>query len=121
MPLPCLGCLQVNFLRGFTTITGRTATTLGRDHCAHLCAGAGSAGVGATLLMRLGAAVTVAVIATIAVSAREVAGRIAKAPAGVGLLRIRAIEVAASAAIVFFGVLLLAGYIATEQLWMFAR
>jgi nickel/cobalt transporter (NicO) family protein len=54
--------------------------------------------------MRLGTAVTVAVIATIAVSAREVAGRIAKASAGVGLLRIRAIEVAASAASVFFSV-----------------
>jgi nickel/cobalt exporter len=71
--------------------------------------------------MGLGTAVTVAVIATIAVSAREVAGRIAKAPAGVGMPTIRAIEVAASAAIVFFAVLLLGGYIATEQLWMFAR
>jgi nickel/cobalt exporter len=78
-------------------------------------------GVGATLLMGLGTAVTVAVIATVAVSARQVAGRIAKAGAGFGMLAMRAIEVGASATIVIFGALLLAGYMATEQLWMFTR
>jgi nickel/cobalt exporter len=71
--------------------------------------------------MGLGTAVTVAVIATVAVSARQVAGRIAKAGAGFGMLAMRAIEVGASATIVIFGVLLLAGYMATEQLWMFTR
>jgi nickel/cobalt exporter len=76
-------------------------------------------GVGATLIMGLGTALTVAVIATIAVSARQVASRIAKARPGFGMLAIRAIEVGASAAIVAFGALLLAGYMATEQLWMF--
>ncbi|MFK4728018.1 hypothetical protein [Bradyrhizobium niftali] len=64
---------------------------------------------------------TVVVIATIAVSAREIAGRMAKAQAGFGMLAIRAVEVAASVAIVAFGVLLLAGYMATEQFWMFSR
>ncbi|WP_368367077.1 nickel/cobalt transporter [Bradyrhizobium commune] len=78
-------------------------------------------GVGATLLMGLGTAVTVAAIATLAVSAREIAGRVAKAQAGFGMLAIRALEVGASVAIVAFGALLLAGYMATEQLWMFAR
>jgi nickel/cobalt exporter len=76
-------------------------------------------GVGATLIMGLGTALTVAAIATIAVSAREVASRLAKARAGIGMLTIRAIEVGASVAIVVFGALLLAGYMATEQLWMF--
>jgi nickel/cobalt exporter len=37
------------------------------------------------------------------------------------MLAIRAIEAGAAAAIVVFGALLLAGYMATEQLWMFTR
>jgi nickel/cobalt exporter len=76
-------------------------------------------GVGATLLMGLGTAITVAVIATVAVSARQIASRIAKARSGIGMLAMRAIEVGASALIVAFGALLLAGYMASEQLWMF--
>ncbi|WP_349626957.1 nickel/cobalt transporter [Rhodopseudomonas palustris] len=77
-------------------------------------------GVGATLLMGLGTALTVTLIASLAVTAREVASRIAEARAGFGMLTLRAIEVAASAVIVVFGLLLLTGYMATEQLWMFA-
>lgn len=76
-------------------------------------------GIGATLLMGLGTAITVAVIATVAVSARQVASRIAKTRSGIGMLLMRAIEVGASALIVAFGALLLAGYMASEQLWMF--
>jgi nickel/cobalt exporter len=76
-------------------------------------------GVGATLLMGLGTAITVAGIATVAVSARQVAGRIAKSRSGTGMLLMRAIEVAASALIIAFGALLLAGYMASERLWMF--
>ena len=76
-------------------------------------------GVGATLIMGLGTAATVAAIATIAVSARGLAGRIARTRAGLGMLAMRAIEVGAAALIVAFGVLLLAGYMASEQLWMF--
>jgi nickel/cobalt exporter len=78
-------------------------------------------GIGATLLMGLGTAVTVAAIATVAVSARQLASRIAKTRAGFGMLAIRAIEVGAAATIVVFGASLLAGYMATEQLWMFTR
>jgi nickel/cobalt transporter (NicO) family protein len=76
-------------------------------------------GVGATLLMGLGTAITVAVIATVAVSARQVASRIATARSGIGMLAMRGIEVGASALIIAFGALLLAGYMASEQLWMF--
>ncbi|WP_283806783.1 nickel/cobalt transporter [Bradyrhizobium canariense] len=76
-------------------------------------------GVGATLIMGLGTAITVATIATIAVSARQIASRIAKARAGFGMLAMRAIEVGAAALIIAFGGLLLAGYMASEQLWMF--
>jgi nickel/cobalt exporter len=76
-------------------------------------------GVGATLIMGLGTALTVAAIATVAVSARQVASRIASTRAGLGMLAMRAIEVGASAVMIAFGALLLAGYMASEQLWMF--
>ena len=76
-------------------------------------------GVGATLIMGLGTAVTVAAIATTAISARQLASRVASARAGLGMLAMRAIEVGAAALIVAFGALLLAGYMASEQLWMF--
>jgi nickel/cobalt exporter len=76
-------------------------------------------GVGATLIMGVGTAATVAAIATVAVSAREVASRLAKSRAGPGMLAMRAIEVGAAMLIVTFGALLLAGYMASEQLWMF--
>ena len=76
-------------------------------------------GVGATLLMGLGTAVTVAAIATVAVSARNIASRVATARSGLGMLMMRAIEVGAAGLIVAFGGLLLAGYMASEQLWMF--
>ncbi len=78
-------------------------------------------GVGATLIMGLGTAATVAAIATLAVSARGLASRIARTQAGLGLLAMLAIEVGAAALIVAFGILLLAGYMASEQLWMFTR
>ena len=78
-------------------------------------------GVGATLIMGLGTAATVAAIATVAVSARGLASRIARTRAALGMLAMRAIEVGAAALIVGFGTLLLAGYMASEQLWMFTR
>jgi nickel/cobalt exporter len=76
------------------------------------------AGIGATLLMGLGTAITVAVIATIAVSARGLAGRIAKAESGRGALILRGIEVLASLAVIAFGALLLAGYMASERMFL---
>lgn len=76
-------------------------------------------GAAATLIMGLGTAITVAAIATLAVGARNIASRIAKARSGLGMLAMRAIEVGAAALIVAFGALLLAGYMTSEQLWMF--
>ena len=76
-------------------------------------------GVGATLIMALGTAITVAAIATVAVGARNIASRIAKTRSGLGMLVMRAIEVGAAGLIVAFGALLLAGYMASERLWMF--
>jgi nickel/cobalt exporter len=76
-------------------------------------------GVGATLIMALGTAATVAAIATVAVSARGIASRLVRTRAGIGMLAMRAVEVGAAALIVAFGILLLSGYMASEQLWMF--
>jgi nickel/cobalt exporter len=76
-------------------------------------------GVGATLIMGLGTAATVAAIAIVAVSARGLANRVARTRAGFGMLAMRAIEAGAATLIVAFGIMLLAGYMASEQLWMF--
>ena len=73
-------------------------------------------GVASTLVMGLGTAITVAAIATLAVGARGLAGRIAKAKPGVGLIILRGVETAAALVIVFFGVALLTGYIVSERL-----
>ncbi len=74
------------------------------------------AGVGATFLMGIGTAITVAAIATLAVSARAVAARLGSGRAGVGSLALRGLEVAASALILAFGLILLAGYMVTERI-----
>jgi nickel/cobalt exporter len=73
-------------------------------------------GVAATFAMGLGTAITVAVIATLAVGARGLAGRWAKAKPGAGMLLLRGMETAAAGVIVAFGALLLAGYIVSERL-----
>jgi ABC-type nickel/cobalt efflux system permease component RcnA len=74
------------------------------------------AGVGATFVMGLGTALTVAAIATLAVMARSLAGHVAKTRAGWGILTLRGIEVGAAVLVLAFGVLLLAGYMASERL-----
>jgi nickel/cobalt exporter len=74
------------------------------------------AGVVSTFLMGLGTAITVAVIATIAVSAKAWAGRFAGTRSGYGMLAMRTIEVGAALVIVTFGALLLSGYLASERL-----
>jgi len=73
-------------------------------------------GVASTFVMGLGTAITVAVIATIAVGARGLAGRLAKAKPGAGMIAVRALETAAAMVIVAFGVLLLTGYMVSERL-----
>jgi nickel/cobalt transporter (NicO) family protein len=76
------------------------------------------AGIGATLLMGLGTAITVAVIATVAVGARGLAGHIANAGSGKGALFLRGLEVLAAIAVIAFGALLLAGYMASERMFI---
>ena len=73
-------------------------------------------GVAATFTMALGTAVTVATIATLAVTARSFAGGVAAKGRGYGELVMRGIEVGASVLIIAFGVLLLAGYMLTDRL-----
>lgn len=76
-------------------------------------------GVASTFAMGLGTAITVAAIAMIAVGARSFAGRVAKAKPGRGMILLRSIETGAAAAIVVFGVALLAGYMASERMGLF--
>jgi nickel/cobalt transporter (NicO) family protein len=73
-------------------------------------------GVASTFAMGLGTAITVACIATLAVGARGLAGRLAKAKPGAGMLLLRGMETAAAVVIVAFGTLLLTGYIVSERL-----
>lgn len=73
-------------------------------------------GVASTFVMGLGTAITVAAIATLAVGARGLAGRLAKARPGAGLIFLRGMETAAALIIVVFGAALLTGYLASERL-----
>ena len=73
-------------------------------------------GVASTFVMGLGTAITVAVVASIAVGARGFAGRLAKSKPGAGLLIVRGLETAAAAVIILFGVALLTGYMVSERL-----
>lgn len=74
------------------------------------------AGVGATLVMALGTAITVAALATLAVTAQAFAKRLASARAGYGTVLLRGIEVGAAALVLAFGALLLIGYLVAERL-----
>jgi nickel/cobalt transporter (NicO) family protein len=73
-------------------------------------------GVASTFVMGLGTAITVAAIATLAVGARGLAGRLAKAKPGAGVIILRGVETAAALVIVLFGAVLLTGYLASERL-----
>ena len=73
-------------------------------------------GVGATFVMGLGTAITVAVIATLAVGARGIAARFAKAKPGPGMVALRGLETLAAVGVLLFGLLLLAGYMHSERL-----
>jgi nickel/cobalt exporter len=70
----------------------------------------------ATFVMGIGTAITVAVIATMAVVARGMAKRLASSRAGAGLVAMRGLEVAASVLILAFGLILLAGYMVNERI-----
>jgi nickel/cobalt exporter len=75
-------------------------------------------GVASTFAMGLGTAITVAAIATLAVGARGLAGRFAKAKPGAGMVLLRALETAAAVVIVLFGAALLTGYLVSERLFV---
>lgn len=73
------------------------------------------AGIAATFLMGLGTAITVSAIAVIAVSAKDIAGRLSGAREGGGALFVRGIEFGAAGLVLLFGAGLLFGYIAAER------
>ena len=73
------------------------------------------AGIAATLLMGVGTAITVATIAVIAVSAKDLAGRLSRGREGSGALIMRGIEFAAAGLVLLLGAGLLFGYVAAER------
>ena len=77
------------------------------------------AGIAATFVMGLGTAITVATIAVIAVSAKDLARRLSGASEGGGALIMRGVEFGAAGLVLLFGVGLLFGYIAAERVTCF--
>ena len=73
------------------------------------------AGIAATFVMGLGTAITVAAIAVIAVSAKDLARRLSGGREGGGALFMRGVEFGAAGLVLLFGVGLLLGYIAAER------
>jgi nickel/cobalt exporter len=73
------------------------------------------AGIAATFVMGLGTAITVATIAVIAVSAKDLAQRLSGASDGGGALIMRGLEFGAAGLVLLFGVGLLFGYLAAER------
>jgi ABC-type nickel/cobalt efflux system permease component RcnA len=73
------------------------------------------AGIAATFVMGLGTAITVATIAVIAVSAKDLARRLSGAGDGGGTLVMRGIEFGAAGLVLLFGFGLLFGYLAAER------
>ncbi len=77
------------------------------------------AGVAATFVMGLGTAITVAAIAVIAVSAKDLARRLSGTKEGGGALLMRGVEFGAAGLVLLFGVGLLFGYLAAERVTCF--
>jgi nickel/cobalt transporter (NicO) family protein len=73
------------------------------------------AGIAATFVMGLGTAITVATIAVIAVSAKDLARRLSAGREGGGVLIMRGLEFGAAGLVLLFGIGLLLGYIAAER------
>jgi nickel/cobalt exporter len=74
------------------------------------------AGVASAFVMGLGTAITVAAIATLAVSAKAFLQRFTANEIGYGGVLVRGMEAGAAALIMAFGLMLLAGYMASERL-----
>jgi nickel/cobalt exporter len=77
------------------------------------------AGIAATFAMGLGTAITVATIAVIAVSAKDLARRLSAGREGGGALVMRGVEFGAAGLVLLFGLGLLLGYIAAERVTCF--
>jgi nickel/cobalt transporter (NicO) family protein len=77
------------------------------------------AGIAATFVMGIGTAITVAAIAVMAVSAKDVAHRLSGASEGGGALFMRGVEFAAAGLVLLFGVGLLFGYLTAERVTCF--
>ena len=73
------------------------------------------AGIAATFVMGLGTAITVATIAVVAVSARDLAQRLSSGREGGGALIMRGLEFGAAGLVLLFGLGLLFGYLAAER------
>jgi nickel/cobalt transporter (NicO) family protein len=73
------------------------------------------AGIVATFVMGIGTAITVATIAVIAVSAKDLARRLSAGREGGGALIMRGIEFGAAGLVLLFGAGLLFGYLAAER------
>jgi nickel/cobalt transporter (NicO) family protein len=73
------------------------------------------AGIAATFVMGIGTAITVATIAVVAVSAKDLARRLSGASEGGGTLIMRGIEFGAAGLVLLFGLGLLFGYLAAER------
>ncbi len=74
------------------------------------------AGVASAFVMGLGTAITVAAIATLAVSAKAFVQRFTTSEIGYGGVLVRGMEAGAAVLIMAFGLMLLAGYMASERL-----
>jgi nickel/cobalt exporter len=74
------------------------------------------AGVASAFVMGLGTAITVAAIATLAVSAKVFVQRFTTNEVGYGGVLVRGMEAGAAVLIMAFGLMLLAGYMASERL-----
>jgi ABC-type nickel/cobalt efflux system permease component RcnA len=77
------------------------------------------AGIAATFVMGLGTAITVATIAVVAVSAKDLARRLSAGTEGGGTLVMRGVEFGAAGLVLLFGVGLLFGYLAAERVTCF--
>ena len=77
------------------------------------------AGIAATFVMGLGTAITVAIIAVIAVSAKDLARRLSGGREGGGALVMRGVEFGAAGLVLLFGLGLLLGYVAAERVTCF--
>jgi nickel/cobalt exporter len=73
------------------------------------------AGVLSTFVMGIGTAITVATIAVVAVSAKDLARRLSAGREGGGVLIMRGIEFGAAGLVLLFGLGLLLGYLAAER------